>query len=175
MSEPFTVIPRARSAELPAGFFRLAGFGGAALFLRSAVLPPELPDAPARLGIDIGLLTPHALGWLLSRPASPGLAERLSAFFLAAAADWHPEATLPAFADDVLGLRLVAESSDDQAVTLVVRVREDRDDEAGEDAGIEFTTSRVALATAAGEVRALASADAEAWGAAEPPVEWSTP
>lgn len=56
--------------EYAPGMFRLPGFGGAAMFLRSVILPNA--DGDAQLGFDVGLLSPQAFTRHLCRTANPG-------------------------------------------------------------------------------------------------------
>jgi len=160
-----------------AGIFRVAGFGGAALFLRSGVVPFSVgsDDERAQLVFDVGLLSPQEFTRYQARAAESGLTGRLSVFFLAAAGDWEPEATVVPLVDEVLGLRLQVTSSDEYRVGLLVTVVKDLGEPEAEPDGLDFETSRAALAQAAREVRLLDHVDADPGGASEPPADWSTP
>lgn len=83
--------------------FRLPGYGGAAVFLRSHAVPATVfeSDVPT-LVFDVGLLSPDRFNQYLSRHTDDGFVERLAAFFFHAAADFHPEKSLPAFTDERL-------------------------------------------------------------------------
>lgn len=140
--------------------FRLAGFGGAALYMRTVVIPdPDQPDR-ATIAYDLTLHSPDSDSTWRARPASPGLPSRMAEFFFRAAADWHPENTLPAVTDERLGLSIDATSSTDDAVTLDVAMHAPGFDDEPE--MLQLETTRAALAQAAQDVRALNGPDAEA-------------
>ena len=169
----------ARWDEIPRPVpFRLAGFGGAGVFLRTVIIPdPSGTDrgkgrGGAR-GMDVVLVTPVSQDGYLRRTVGDGFLEGLSAFFGRAAADWLPEASLPSFQDPVLGLEMSVVSSTPTRVGLLVRVVEDLDADVAEFDGIDFETSRSALAQAALDVRDLHVGIAAAGGALEPPPDWS--
>ena len=146
--------------------FRLPGFGGAAVFLRTVIA--EAHDSPVpELRVDLGLLDPGDYRQCLKRPMGSELPARLSAFFMSAAGDWHPESSLAPLQDDDLGLTITVTESDEQRVTLLVEVEDDP-----EPVGLDFQTSRAALAQAARDVRVLDHADGVQGGEAEPPQEW---
>ncbi len=143
------------------GVFRLAGFGGAALFLRSGVANGGGPH----LVVDVGLLTPDGCFWLLRRPMAPGFSGELARFFFACASEMNPELTVSSVQDPLSGLEVRVLSSTDGEVELEVQVR-------GEDAdGINFLTSRVALTRAADDVRVLEAAVADDVRPV-PPMDW---
>lgn len=164
--------------EYAAGMFRLPGFGGAAVFLRAAVVPTGggLVDdeAGAWLSLDVGLLSPQSFTRYLARAATAGLADRLSALFLSAAADEAPESTVAPLVDEVLGLRVEVISSDEARVGLLVSLVKDLEEPEAEPDGLDFETSRAALAQAAREVRFLDHVDDDPGGVSEPPVDWSS-
>jgi hypothetical protein len=143
------------------GLFRLAGFGGAALFLRSGVINGGGP----RLVVDVGLLTPDDYGMFLRRPMAPGLSGELARFFFACASEMNPELTVSWVRDLLSGLDVRVLSSTDGEVELEVQV-------SGEDAdGINFLTSRVALTRAADDARVLEAAVADDVRPV-PPMDW---
>jgi len=146
--------------------FRLPGFGGAAVFLRTVIAEAEDSPVPD-LRVDLGLLDPGNYRQFLRRPVGAGLPSRLSAFFMAAAGDWNPESSLTPLQDDELGLSITVTESDEHRVTLLVEVQDDP-----EPVGLDFQTSRAALAQAARDVRVLDHADGVQGGEAEPPQEW---
>lgn len=154
------------------GMFRLPGFGGAAVFLRSCVLIPDGGNASA-LGVDVGLLSTVDYVRFLGRPVEPGFSQRWSEFFFAAAGDLHPEASVPAIQDPLSGLECSVESSTDSQVELLIQIVEDMDAEEPDYAGVNFLTSRAALAQAAIDVRVLESVDEDPAAVAVPPSEWS--
>lgn len=154
------------------GTFRLAGFGGAALLLRSAVVPGTLTGGPGSgLVFDVGLVDPQRRVHYLRRPSNSGLVDQLSGFFRAAAAEEHPESTLRPLQDESLGLMVYVEDSTEATVDLMVLVAQDLQAGVRGDDEFAFTTSRAALASAALEVRWLDQiTDGGASG--EEPVFW---
>lgn len=133
--------------------FRLPGYGGAAVFLRSHAVPPRTleTDAPS-LVFDIGLLSPDEFNQYLGRPVGARFVERLATFFFHAAADFHPEQSLPAFTDETLGLVISARASTDLRVELEFSLTEDGDTEDAARDELNFETSRVVLAASAQSV-----------------------
>ena len=127
--------------------FRLPGYGGAAVFLRSHAVPATVfeSDVPT-LVFDVGLLSPDRFNQYLSRHTDDGFVERLAAFFFHAAADFHPEKSLPAFTDERLGLMISVCSSTDREVELDFSLAEDPESEDTERDEMTFETSRVVLA-----------------------------
>ena len=144
-----------------AGLFRLAGFGGAALFLRSGIMSAGAPP----LVLDVGLLTPDDYVWFRRLPMTQGLSGDLSRFFFSCASDMAPELTVASVDDPLSGLEVSVSGSTDSGVGLEVHVRGDSAD------GIGFTTSRVVLIRAADEVRALEAAVADDIRPT-PPLDW---
>jgi hypothetical protein len=141
--------------------------------LRSVVVPDEARSAGARLSLDVELLSPIKSDHYLARPVSDSLIPRLSAFFLAAASDWHPELSAPTVFDDRLGLELSATHSDEVRVNIVLRLIEDLEADVRDFGGLDFETSRAALAQAARDVRVLDRDSDDNAGLADPPSEWS--
>ncbi len=190
MSE-LSSVPLLWQEQAPA-CFRLPGFGGAAVLIRSAVVRAVdpvtgSPAAQAVLGFDVGLLSPLSHCEYRARPAAPFFADRLSAFLLGAAGDVQPESSVEPLVDDAMGLRMWVVSSDDEKVGLLVAVdRRDGDPDIGPDSdaagtdgdgsgseGLDFETSRAALVKAAHDARSLDHAGADPGGRSEPPVDWS--
>lgn len=129
--------------------FRLAGFGGAAVFLRTCVVPGIRAGAPEPVvTMDIGFLSPDVRHHVLARPIDPTLPERLARFFFAVAEEYHPELSVASLQDDVAGLVVSVESSDDSRVCLDWSLVEDLEAEVPEFEGLNFETSRAALVTA---------------------------
>jgi len=151
--------------------FRLPGFGGAAVFLRTGVVLPDDQDHTPALAVDVGLLSTVDHVQYLGRPATPGFSQRLSELFLAAAADPLPEVTVPDFTDPLSGLECRIGSSTDTQVGLLVQIPEDLFAEQRTYAGVDFLTSRAALAQAAIDVRVLENVEDDP--AIEPPSDWS--
>ncbi|TSD49842.1 hypothetical protein FFI94_029265 [Rhodococcus sp. KBS0724] len=136
--------------------FRLPGYGGAAVFLRSHAVPARTLETEApTLVFDVGLLSPDEYNQYLNRPAGDGFVERLSAFFFHAAADFHPERSLDTFSDETLGLTIAVRSSTDQRVELEFSLAEDATESDSERDEMDFETSRVVLATSAQSVGRL--------------------
>ncbi|MFC9788059.1 hypothetical protein [Rhodococcus sp. NPDC127528] len=129
--------------------FRLPGFGGAAVFLRRTVASARMreSDAPGT-AFDVGLLSPDRLVWYQQRVAEDDFVDRLGAFLLRAAADFHPEKSLDVFADRRMGLTVSVRTSTDSRVELEFEIVEEED-------VMSFETSRVALAAAADALSAL--------------------
>lgn len=155
---------------LQPNLFRLPGFGGAAVFLRTGVALDADDHAPA-LSVDVGLLSTVDHVQYLSRPATRGFSHQLSELFLAAAADPLPEITVPDFTDPLSGLECRVESSTDTQVSLLVQIPEDLSAEQRTYAGVDFLTSRAALAQAAIDVRVLENTDDDP--VIEPSSDWS--
>ena len=85
---------------------RLPGFGGAGLFLRTSVMPVAAEDADvdvAALGLDVGLLSPFQVRAVPVPVGHAGFSQELSSFFFAAADDWTPQDSVPAFIDPLSG------------------------------------------------------------------------
>ena len=130
--------------------FRLAGYGGAALFVgcqaaSAGTLKAEQPG----LAFDIGLLSPDRHVSYLNRRATPDFIPRLSQYLFDAAAQFHPEQTLPAFTDHAVPLMVSVRSSAADRVELEVSVMQDADDELADADTLIFETSRVALTSSA--------------------------
>lgn len=129
--------------------FRLAGFGGAAVFLRTVVVPGITVGAREPvLAMDIGFLSPEVRHHVLARPVDPTLPERLSRFFFAVADEYHPELSVAPLQDDLAGLVVSVESSDDSRVCLNWSLVDDLDADVREFEGLNFETSRTALVMA---------------------------
>jgi len=136
--------------------FRLPGFGGAALFLRSQIVPARTfeTSGPA-MAFDVMLLAPNYHVWYMTRPTEPDFIDRLAGFLFAAANDFHPEQTLATFSDVAMGLTIAVVSSTDDRVGLETTVLADPDADVPEPDVLNFETSRFTVATAASAVRCL--------------------
>jgi hypothetical protein len=153
--DPFDDVPDSWGGVAP-GVFRLPGYGGAALFLRSHVVPDRSPEGTGGLlALDVGLLDPYRLVHYLARPAAEGFVDRLARFLFSAASEFHPEKTLATFADEAMGLTISALASTDDRVEIEVAVIPDPGVPMEDADGLNFETSRAALVTASQEVRAL--------------------
>lgn len=158
------------------GMFRLPGFGGAALFLRSAVVPGQTAaGGTTKVGLtcDIGLLSPSGLNSYFGRLVDHGMSDRLSAFLLAAASQPEPHDTLPPLTEESMGLHMAVTDSDPGVVTVLISV--DIDDDTAEPDGLDFETSRATLAQAAMDIRCLEHVEEDPGGLGEPPVDWARP
>lgn len=144
------------------GLFRLAGYGGAAVFLRTGVVPDDRP----RLVLDVGFLTPTEYVWSLRLPMTQGLAENLAQFFFACASELQPELSVTSVHDPASGLDVRVLASTASRVELQIEVQAGDDEQ-----GVNFETSRVALTRAAEEVRILEAAVYE-YGGPTPPMDW---
>jgi hypothetical protein len=153
--------PSAWGSYEPA-LFRLAGFGGAGLFLRTSVFPDE--RGAEVLGVDIGLLSVESFVWLLSREADGGLSAGLSAFFIAVAGEDHPEVTIGPFRNDLLGLECAVVASDAVEVELLVRVDPDQE--------LLLRTTRAAVMQAGLDARRLEDVNADLDVSGFPSPEW---
>lgn len=140
------------------GLFRLSGFGGAAVFLRTGVLSGRQPT----LVLDIGFLTPTDYVWHLHQPMTAGFSEKLADFFFRSASDLSPQLSVSSVHDPLSGLDLQVLSSTDDQVELEIQVDED---------GVNFLTTRVALTQAADAVRVLEAA-VGIYEMPEPPMDW---
>ncbi len=151
---PFEV-PNPQDEHSPAQF-RLPGFGGAAVFLRSQIVPARTfeTSGPA-LAFDVMLLAPHYHVWYMTRPTEPDFVDRLAGFLFAAANDFHPEQSLATFSDTAMGLTIAVLSSTDDRVGLEATVLADPAADLPEPYDLNFETSRFTLATAASAVRCL--------------------
>lgn len=137
--------------------FRLAGFGGAAVFLRTCLVPAVLSGSETpTMAMDIGFLSPQTRRHVLARPVDGDLPARLAEFLFEVAAAEHPEQSVPAFQDDIAGLVVTVESSTDGRVCLDWSLVEDLEAEIREFDGLNFETSRAALVSASQEAALLA-------------------
>lgn len=125
--------------------FRLAGFGGVALFLRASVRPDE--QGRDVLGVDIGLLSASSLQWRFGREAGAGLSARLAQFFIAVAGEGFPELAVDPFRDDRVGLEFAVVTSDPAEVEFRLRVEPDQE--------LLLRTTRAAVVQAGLDVRRL--------------------
>ncbi len=134
----------------------MAGYGGAAIFLRGQIQPARAFDTPEpTFALDVMLLSPDYHAWYLSRRPEQGFVDRLSAFLFAAADDFHPEITVPSLQDAGLGLTLAVMSSTESRVGLELSIVTDPDAEVPDFDGLNFETSRATLAACAQSVRFL--------------------
>ena len=142
--------------------FRLAGFGGAAVFLRTSVIPGILADSPSPvLTMHFSFLSPFDLIQVFDRPVEGDFHERLSGFLYSAAEDFHPEKSVPALQSELAGLVVSVESSTDDKVCLNWQLVEDLSASVREFIGLNFETTRAALVSASQEALLLRNANPE--------------
>lgn len=151
------MIPAPSSLDdLTAPHFRLAGYGGAALFLRSHVVPGRVFGvAGVSPAYDVMLLAPDYHVWYRGRQAHDQVVDWLSSFLFAAAADFSPEDTVLPFSDPILGLSIRVVASTDDRVELEIRFMPDPHDDSVEAEVLDFETSRYSLAAASEAIRVL--------------------
>ena len=136
--------------------FRLPGFDGAAFTLRTLMIPETLSGSSGvRVAFDIGLLSPDRKVEYFSRPVEVGTINQLAEFFWGAANDFHPELSVPILSDESLGLTLAIVSSSDFRIEVQITLVEELGASVLEFDMLNFETSRVALTTAAREIRTL--------------------
>ncbi len=133
--------------------FRLGGFGGCALILRSCIKVG--PSGSFDFGVDIGVLTPDRFVEYYARPIGERFIDKLATFFWDCAFEAIPEKSVATLADETAGFNLSVMSSREFVVELQVHVLGDLDSEIPEIDVVNFETSRVALSTAAENVRLL--------------------
>lgn len=157
------------------GMVRLAGYGGAGLFLHSVVVPAEGGSAgPEPLGIafDVTLHSPQSENTYYARNAEAGFLASLADFCLAAAAAEAPEMSTSPLLDERCGFELSVLSSSETRVGLLVRAARELDETPIEWDVMDFETSRAALAQLSIDTRMLLGEDA--WTVStEPPTEWN--
>lgn len=157
------------------GTVRLAGYGGAALFLRCVVVPAGVETAgqePIEVVFDITLHSPDCESNYYLRDADPGFMAAFAEFCLAAASAETPEVSVTAMSDRSSGLEVSVVSSEPTRVGLLVRIPRELDASPIEWDAMDFETSRAALAQASLDARALLGEDA--WSVStEPPTEWN--
>ena len=134
--------------------FRLPGFDGAAFTMRTLMIPGSLfGSGGVRMALDIGLLSPDRKVEYFSRPIEVGTIDHLVKFFWGAANDFHPELSVPILSDESLGLTLAIVSSSDFRIEIQITLVEELGANVLEFDILNFETSRVALTTAAREIR----------------------
>jgi len=141
------------------------------VFLRSQIRPVD-DEEHCALMFDIGFHSPESERRYFSRAARADLVEALSAFFLQAASDWDPELSVSAVVDPLMGLEVAVTSSTPSSVGLLVSLASDGAQDSDEPDGLDFETTRAALAQAAQDIRDLTSVDQAAGGITEPPEIW---
>lgn len=157
------------------GTIRLAGYGGAALLVRSVVVPSAVdtsgPD-PVSVVFDFTLHSPESESNYYLRPATADFMATYADFCVAAASAENPKASMPPMSDALAGFEMSVISSDPTRVGLLIRVARELDSTPIDWDAMDFETSRAALAQASLDARTLLGDDA--WSVStEPPTEWN--
>ena len=139
------------------GPFRLAGQGGAALFLRTFVSLTSVDGGRPVVGltVDVGLISPERLVQYRGRPVTDRFVARLGRHLFRGAAETHPELSVESFNDPACGLSISYVGSTAMMVEVDVLVLDDVGGDVQDEDGLNFKTSRAALAAAAHAVRRL--------------------
>ena len=147
-------------SESKSGTFRISGYGGAGFYLRSQVIPidSEVQDN-STLAFDVGFLGPTGFNNYFQRRAGDSFVWKLSVFLYAAANELHPEQSLPAFEDEVMGLSISIVSSTDFRVGMNISLVEDLDSDVKEFDDLDFETSRASMVSASDQSRFLTLLD----------------
>lgn len=144
------------TAEPPPPWFRLPGLGGAAVTLRSVVVPERHESGHGtRLALDVGLISPDRSVQYLARPSGDGFINSVAQFLFRAANDFHPEKSLATFTDEPSGLTIAAVASSETHVEIEVTVVEQPGDDVLEHDVLIFEVSRTVLTIAAHDIRRL--------------------
>ena len=153
---------------------RLAGFGGAALFVRHIIVPApgvEASASPFEVAFDISLHSPQSHSSYFSRVAQEGFLEAFADFCLVVAAADSPEASVPNLRDEKCGFDISVISSDATRVGLLVQVARDLEASPIDWDAMDFETSRAAMAQASLDAREHLEFDA--WSSnVEIPQDW---
>ena len=146
--------------------FRLPGFDGAALLLRSITIPINRPMASeAVMAFDVGFLSPDRKVEYLARTAKAGFVKELAECFWRMAQDVHPEQSVPNFEDPKMGLTVAAVSSTDLNVEVQLTLVEEFGANVLEFDILNFKTSRLALIGAANDLSIFREDwDTPTWG-----------
>ena len=128
-----------------ASSLRIAGQGGAGLFMDPLALPGG--SGGLRLGLDVSILSPDRLVTYLARAVPDDFPERLGIYLReASVAD---EGDSSAFEEPEAGLLITITPVDGMWVEMEVRIAEVLDEDVVEFDGINFETSRASLLVAA--------------------------
>ena len=134
-----------------ASSLRIAGQGGAGLFMNALALPGG--SERLRLGLDVSILSPDRLVTYLARAVPDGFGERLGTYLRAASVADEGDST--AFEESEAGLLISITPMDGMWVEMEVRIAEVLDEDVVEFDGINFETSRASLLVAAESVEKL--------------------
>ena len=128
---------------------RIAGQGGAGLFIAPLRLPASEEGGPLQSGVDIALLSPDRCVTYLARQVLPGFMERLADFLrVAATAEEGSDAPGP-LEDRLGGIRIDIVPLDGMWVEIEISIAENPSDDLLEFDGLNFETSRASLLMAA--------------------------
>ena len=134
---------------------RIAGQGGAGLFIDPLVIPPADAGNSLRSGADFTLLSPDRLVTYLARPVRTGFMDALAVFLRAAAvADGGPDVPDP-FEDSLGKVRIDVTPVDGMWVEIEVRIAQMPDEDVVEFDGMNFETTRASLLIAAQAAEAV--------------------
>lgn len=128
---------------------RIAGQGGAGLFIEPIRLPASEPGGPLQSGVDIALLSPDRCVTYLARQVLPGFMDRLADFLRVAATAEEGSEALGPLEDHLGGLRIDIAPLDGMWVLIEISIAENPDDDLVEFDGLNFETSRASLLMAA--------------------------
>lgn len=143
---------------------RIAGQGGAGLFVEPLILPPSEPEGSLQSGVDITLLSPDRMVTYLARRVLPGFSERLAGFLSdAAVADGGPDVPGP-FQDPLGGLLIEVIPVDGMWVEIEVRLVADPEADVTDHDGLNFESTRASLLIAAQAAKEASTALTEMGG-----------
>lgn len=131
---------------------RIAGAGGAGMFMNSLALPAA--GGGLRLGIDVSILSPDRLVTYLARGVAGDFPQRVGRFLRDASVADDGDAPRP-FEEPEAGLLITVTPIDGMWAVMEVRIAENLDDDVVEFDGINFETSRASLLIAAEAAEAL--------------------
>lgn len=141
-----------------AGRFRLAGFGGTALVMRTCVFPwadPETGVMQGVPGVDLEVLTVTERRAWLTRETSIDFPDRWASYLRQIASEWRPEVSVPPIADEPLGFDVTVTHSTDSDVELQLRILVDPLAEEPHHWVVPLRTTRLAVLTAASGISVL--------------------
>jgi hypothetical protein len=140
---------------------RIAGQGGAGLFVEPLILPPSEPEGSLQSGIDITLLSPDRMVTYLARRVLPGFSRRLADFLSdAAVADGGPDTPTP-FQDPIGGILIEVIPVDEMWVEIDVRLVADLEADVADYDGVNFESTRASLLIGAQAAQESAASLAE--------------
>lgn len=128
---------------------RIAGQGGAGLFIEPIRLPASEAGGPLQSGVDIALLSPDRCVTYLARQMLPGFMHRLADFLRVAANAEEGSEALGPLEDRLGGVRIDIAPLDGMWVEIEISIAENPGDDLVEFDGLNFETSRASLLVAA--------------------------